>query len=1349
MGSFCLSVFAQVDDNWVLRYENLTVEDRLPSHRVLCVCQDQRGFMWFGTEEGLCRYDGFTFREYVADINNPASISNNAVRAVVEDQFGNLWIGTDGGGLNYFKTDSEEFFQFALPEFSFEQTNREPGRIYAILRTDNNSFWIGSYGQGLYVLPKFESVQDIVNYCQKPSVDLVAHFLPDDRVDGLHDAHVFCLYEDSKGQIWVGTDDYGSQSGGALHRIEILEENDAKVLCQQYRSRPGDSNSLGSNYIMSLYEDRKGRLWVSNWEGGLNLFDETKGHFVRFSGQDGKPGELNCHDVYGMVEDDNNNIWVATYGGGISRLVENQAGEIQFIPYTSDPQLKNSLVGDYVRQIFKDNSGILWVITWKSGISRLRVSRNPFEQIPLPGHLAGDTITEVVERMHCIPGKGIVLTTDQQYTYQLISHEGADWLFTSIEGHQTVGDELLDTEFGMKCVSDSTFVNLFDSSRVFLEDSHHNLWIGKGQSLYHCFVNGLGVNSYKEYTNDVSNPASLKGIQVTGIAEDKYGQIWISTFDALNRFDPQTEQFIYYTMKDGLPGNAISCLLADDNGFLWLATENGLARFDPESGIAIQYNQNDGMPFTEFATRAGYGMEDFQLFPAYCKLTSGEFVMSSVRYGLLLFHPDEVFRNDDGPPIWITELHVLNRPVYANQWIQGEQILQKDISFLNQVALKASEQSFSLVFSALDFFTPDKTSFAYRLLPLENEWIHTSTSGRQVTYSHLPPGDYQFELRAANAYGVWNNEIRPLTIQLLPEWYQSSWFKLTIFLLVIVLFTMAYILLRQRSKIYNELQLERLRREESDKFSQMRTRFYTNVTHEFRTPLTLILGPLNKLNINQADSGTIKNISIIQKNANRLLSLVNQLMDFRKIEKKALHLQVEKGDLLNYVRGICELFRENAVSREIDYQIHCHEDEISGYFDPGAMDKIIFNLLSNAFKFTGKQGRIHVSIQHLIDQSIGEHVHKRVVGIKIEDNGKGISQEMLPKIFDRFFQGTQDNEGSGVGLSIVKGLVDIHHGKVTVNSESGRGSLFTLLIPINRDSYAEAEISNREDLETELINFRPADHPEPMESIDTKTIQRDGNNNRNGRLLIVEDNPEMRWFIADLLQDKYLLDTAGSAERAMELIDLNEPELILSDVMMPGIGGLGLVKELKSDVKYSHIPIVLITALSGQVNEIEALTAGADEFISKPFDPEILKIKVNNRIKNRMDFRKRFAAPTTREVSDPDLNKTDQLFLERLMSTLEQSAADPDFTVRELVHEMGMSHSVLFRKVKALTGQNLNEMLVMIRLENAYRILSNQQVPIKEVAYQVGFNDPKYFSTRFKKKYGLSPSELLNSNSSN
>jgi len=1319
----------------VVRFENLTVQDRLPSHRVLCLCQDQRGFMWFGTEEGLCRYDGYSFVEFFADINDPYSLRNNAIRSIVEDQFGNLWIGTDGGGLHYFDQETWKFYSYPLPYKPIDHPRSIPGIIYAILRTSDENYWIGSYGQGLYALPKYNKPSEIIDYCESGKSIGITHILPTEEPGGLNDPNVFCLYEDKAKTIWVGTDDYGSDKGGALHELILKKGKADKYYFKKYRSDSTDNASLGSNYIMSVYEDSRGRFWVCNWEGGLNLLDRVSGKVIQYRGKD-LGGILNCDDVYSLTEDSSGNLWVATYGGGISRMVESDNGSLKFLPYLHEAENPNSLIGDFVRQIFRSQSGLLWAITWKSGISRIRVTHNPFLHIPLPNHSYSDTITEVIRDMRISSSGKLTLYTEEQgfMELDLNQHSGLSKFSKIADPRQWPSEQIYQTRLGKEFVGNAAFESQVSNVRVYYEDSHDKLWLGKESSLLRISVTDFSKIKVDTFSRNSQNPTSLKGFHVTGIAEDQSGRIWVSTFDALNYYDEVNNSFRCFTMKNGLPGNAISGMLIDNNNFIWLATENGLARFDPLSHISQNYNISDGLPFIEFATRVGYGMEDFQNFPAFHELPDGRFVFSTIRHGMLVFDPNDVYRDLSPPRLWITEFRILNEIMDPDKIYEGMNDSGHEISIAKSIVLGSRDKSFSFSISVLDYFAPKNTRFAYRLRPIDESWHYMGTESRLLTFSLLSPGEYLFEVKGANSDGIWNDVPTSIVLHIPTPWWNMNWFRLTAGVLIISFIVVIVVRAKQRNQILHSLNLEKLRREEQDKFTQMRMRFYTNVTHEFRTPLTLILGPLGKLErLVEKDPDAISDLSIMKRNGLRLLNLVNQLMDFRKIETKAMQLQVEEGNISAYIRGICDLFGENILSKEINFRLLSEPQNITGYFDRSAIDKIVFNLLSNAFKYTKKQGRISVTINAFISGTIDW------VRISIRDSGAGIPEKVQEKIFTRFYQVNTGSIGSGIGLSIVQSLTWMHKGKVEVRSKPGEGSNFIIEIPVHRSVYLEKEISDRAfHSGIDFSTFRPA------------IIRQQGENPKNIlqnkkcklEVLVVDDNPDMLCFIEGILREDFNLRKASTAECALKIIDTNEPDIIITDIMMPGIGGFELVKLLKNDSKFSHIPIIIVSALEGKTNEIKGLKLGAEDFLRKPFDPDILLAKINNHIKLRQQFRNGFIEKRYDQVEHSQIGIPDQVFLNDLMNKIDGHYINPGFSVKELVEHMGMSHSVLFRKVKALTGQNLTELIVMIRLEKAHEILLAERLPVKEVAYRVGFSDPKYFSTRFKKKYNISPSAI-------
>jgi len=1374
-------------DDLVMHFENLTVREKLPSQRVLCVHQDLRGIMWFGTEEGLCKYDGYQFKEYVADIQDPASISNNAVRAICEDPNGNLWVGTDGGGLNLFIPESDRFYRIDIASGFPEITDEI--KIYSLLMDDDGWLWIGSYGSGLFQLKTYPDVRGMIKRIVDNNLEIHRYHHIPGATNWLNDDHVFTLYLDRNSALWIGTDDYGTLEGGALHRA-VFDPTTRKIKSfNTYRSDPNDNKTLGSNYIMSMYEDHQGNFWVCNWKGGLNLFDRLTGEVQRFQHDPSNPRSLNNDDVYTIMEDASGHIWVGTYGGGISRMHINSDGAPDFSAYTHHKTVQNTLVGNYVRQIYLDRNGLLWILTWKSGISKLRISKNPFRQIPAPKQSLSDTLTDAITAMTETPWGDVLLATQdhgicryasekrqiipldidygelkfsEDNPIQSLWYDRSSRLFIRHDNRwypaeqgadkyaMVVGQDL---EFAgplreyaqiAAFKNDTMVTRLTHTYRCYFEDSRGDLWIGDRQSLYRISANHPPSAAVEVFTRSSIDPTALKGYQVTSIVEDTQGRIWVSTMDALNLYDSSSGRFRYFTMKDGLPGNAISGMMVDQRGLIWMSTDQGLVRFDPDLLRFKTFSESEGATLVHFGERTGYGMEDFQVFTACLTASDGSFLFGAIKGGMLVFSPDSVFFNSRPPTVSITALTILNSQVNVDDLINGRKILEKDISFTDEITLGWRDRSFSLSFAAMDFFEPFQNIYRFRLDPIDDGWHLSEPGERLARYANLKPGYYQFQVTGTNNDGIWSSLGASLNIRILPPWWKSSWFIVVLILLFSGLAVASRILTLQRHRIMQELRLERFKREELDKFSQMRINFFTNVTHEFRTPLTLILGPVQKLLEQKSiESSAHELLSLINRNARRLLSLVNQLIDFRKLEKQAVMLQVEEFDLVQYLRGIWELFNENAHSRSIRYSFLTEHDTLSVWLDKGAVEKMVFNLLSNAFKFTGKAGSISLSIRHL-KLSSGEPQNKSTqnehVEIRVEDSGVGIAEDQLNRIFDRFYQVDQQEAGSGIGLALVKELADLHKGSVSVTSSPGKGSVFLIQLPTSIGSYSPEELRNPSSGLTEhtIADGIIPELPEfQVSSVADKHLIK-----KDFRILLVEDHLEMRRFIRNGFPAEFLLNEVSGGYEALDWLKKNEADLILSDVMMPGLNGFELVRRIKEDILTSHIPVFLLTALHDSENQYHGFESGADDYIIKPFDIQLLVLKIVNHLKTRDEFIKHFHTAPELSIADIPFGKQDHDLINRIVQIINGSVADPDFGVRQLVDSIGMSHSVLFRKVKATTGLNMSELIVITRLRKAYEILKNSSAPVKEVAYQVGFSDPKYFSTVFKKHFGVAPSQV-------
>jgi signal transduction histidine kinase/DNA-binding response OmpR family regulator len=824
----------------------------------------------------------------------------------------------------------------------------------------------------------------------------------------------------------------------------------------------------------------------------------------------------------------------------------------------------------------------------------------------------------------------------------------------------------------------------------------------------------------------------------------------------LNKFDRETEQFIHYTEKDGLPNDVINGILEDMQGNLWLSTNNGLSKFDPETTSFRNYDVNDGLQSNQF----NHG--------AYCRNTNGEMFFGGTN-GFNAFHPDSIKDNPYIPNIVITDFQIFNESVVINNIdvpeSKNEYSLPKHISTLEEIELTYKENAFSFEFAALDYRSPQKNRYAYMMEGFENDWNYTNSKRRFVTYTNLDPGSYVFKVKGTNNDQIWNEEGTSIKIIITPPWWKTTWaYSAYVLLFFLTLYSLRkYDMKRQRLK--HDLELEHIHAEKLEELNRIKSRFFANISHEFRTPLTLITGPVKQMLLGEFRGNLKEQYRMILRNGHRLLRLVNQLLDFSRLESGGMKLQVALINVIKYIKGLVLSFSSLAERNKITLKFDSEVESIMGYFDRDKLEKIISNLLSNAFKFTPKQGKIEVRIRvhkafsdkinntFLTDHNVSlqqspfKILNSDFVNITISNTGPGIPQDQMNKIFDRFYQVddsvTRRQEGSGIGLALTKELVEIHHGKIDLQcSRTGQSTLttFTVSLPLTKDHFKPEEIiqesilENTKELKAEEIDKVIVEREESGETLLTQKKSAP-------TLLIVEDNPDVTSYIRSFMEKDYRIVDASNGEVGFKKAIDKVPDLIISDVMMPEKDGFELCQKLKSDQRTSHIPVILLTAKADMDSKIEGLEYGADDYIAKPFEDKELQIRSNNLIEQRRQLRDHFRKELVFNPAKITVNSIDEQFLDKVNKHIEQHMDDMEYTVEKLSYDIGMSRQHLNRKLHSLTDHSARDFIRSMRLRRAAQLLQKRNDMITQIAYQVGFNNLSYFTKCFRKQFGQSPSQ--------
>ncbi len=1336
-------------------FENLTVDDGLSQNSVLAVAQDSRGFMWYGTQHGLNKYNTLSFKIYNNDPADRTSLSSDYITSILLDSHQVLWVGTRNG-LNRYNPETDNFERINL---GGALTNNQV--ISCIYEDRENNLWVWCT-EGLKRLEdrkinKFSPVQ-----------------LPD-SVAGLYGNNTHVLYQDHLGTYWLGS------SAG----LTQMTRQGRSFTYKMYRQKADQPNSLSDNYVTAINEDPAGNLWIGTLHGGIDLFNRSNHTFSRFLNNAGNNGPVN-NNIRTLSVDKAGKIWIGTQAGlSIMDPVTHQ-----FVAYKHDPENKNSLSQNSIYSTFIDRDNTVWIGTYWGGINMVANHNNTFltfQTVRYHSAINNNVISAVAEdALHNLwigtEGGGLNYfnrKTDVVNTYQNKVNDafslGSDlikavyidkdqhiWVGTHGGGlnlfnastHNftkylyqendpvTLGSEILriyedsrsnfwiGTQSGLLAFhrndtqlrhTGSPLESRIGRKSVYgiLEDKDKNLWIGTNKGLFVVWY----ASGQLQRFNSLGNQFLLS---VNTLYLDKRNRLWIgSYYGGLAMYDAAQKSFEVYTEKEGLANNNVLGIL-EDEGNLWISTSNGLSKFNIAAKTFKNYTKSDGLGANTFNINSCYKSDDGEMF-------FGGF------NGLTSFFPSQINDNNVAPPVIITALKLFNKPVPIEP--SGE-ILTKDVSLTHDIVFSHAQNIFTIDFAALNYIKSEKNRYAYKLANFDKDWIYTAIPS--ASYTNVPPGDYTFFAKGTNNDGIWG-KAAILHIKVKPPFWGTVWAYC-----LYVLFIGGLIFLLARFFILRSL----LRRDKE--LTQLKLNFFTNISHEIRTHLSLIFGPVEKLILQgSADVENAKELQIIKKSSNSLLQLVNELMDFRKAETGNLRLHVSEDNIVSVLYEIYNSFYDQPVSRNITTDFITSAENIQLYFDRVQLEKVFFNLIHNAFKFTHDGGCIKVIIEE----------NKDTVTITIADNGKGIAPENLENLFHNYFQENdygKQNTGYGIGLALAKSIIELHKGSIIVESEilpDGNSTSFQVTLKKGMDHFG-----NKVLITSPVISDVPGQYEEKANSDFTTTISSEIDDdltspgNKDKLILVVEDNADIRSFINSSLQGHYKVIQCVNGLEGWESATECIPDIIISDVMMPEMDGFTLCNKLKTDERTSHIPVILLTAKAMSSNHINGLKMGADVYLTKPFSVEVLMLQISNLLKLSEKIRESIShklksgdgiqisslSPlhNNNEV-EKLLNSIDNEFLSRVISIIEEHIDSLEFGVPHLAKAVAMSQPVLYKKLHMLTGMPVNDFIKSIKMNNAVLLLQSKRYNINEIAYMVGFSDRKYFSKEFKKRFGKTPSEFL------
>lgn len=1356
-------------------FKRITTDNGLSQSDINTIHQDKNGFMWFGTHDGLNRYDGYTFKVFQPEPKNPNSIPSNLIFDITEDVNGNLWIGTTGAGLVYFDLATEKFTTFKHDKDDVKSiSSNSIAKVYV---DRENRLWVGT-SKGLNMVDLKESAENIEFKRFKAQQE---PYLLDRNLSSIQ-----AIYEDSNGQIWVGG--YAGiyrlsreSNGDAYLRFvnkDIGLPNVAVRCITEYENRLLIGTSEGL-FIQEKTEEKyrlkkvlqgsyneilvnKNRIWAGTNEGLWEIHSVSNDSFEINNHFDYDPKNahsISKNNVISLFRDKTGVIWAGTNGGGVNKFDPNRK-QFQHIRKTLDP---NSLSYDKIRSFFEDSNKNLWVGTEGGGLNLLQKHTNnqifdhfntirnvyAIEEIELnnksmlvfggqgnPSMFLKDiSDSNKIKNSELIPIDDFInsifsLLKDSKGNLWVGTYNGGiyRWQINN-RTSEIIKDNYVNDVNDPKSVSNNIIRNIF-------EDSYGNIWFGTS--------NGLSVLTrtevdkkfpkFKNFKNDPKDASTISHNYILSVYEDSNKNVWVGTFGGgLNRFEGNGKEiFKSYNEKDGLPNNVVKGIIEDDEGFLWLSTNKGLSKFDPNNQTFKNYDVNDGLQSNEFQELA------------YLKRENGDILFGGVN-GFNVFQPKTLRENTYLPETVITKLLVSNEEVEVGKEVKGNVLLKNTISEIQKVNLKHFQNNISFEFAALHYAAPEKNKFKYKLEGFDINWESTSANKRFAAYTNLAPGDYVFKVKSSNNDGLWNEEAAHIAISISPPFWMTWWAYAIYGLLILALFWSIQSYLNLRSKQRASVQLQK----EIEQVNKLKLQFFTNISHEFKTPITLILNPIEELLASVQNNSTIQSrLKVVQRNANSLLRLVHQLMEFRRIEVGETKLGATPSNVVSFIREIAYSFQTTAKKKGINISFESKSKEIKTWFDWDKLEKIMNNLIFNAIKFTPEEGEIIVRVK---ESKVNDQMHiesrgvvVNYVQIEVQDNGVGMDRAQLPYVFHRFYQVDQSNkaayEGSGIGLAITKDLVDLHHGEIEVDSQKGKGTTFKLKLPLGKTHLLpeeQLEINIPEPfLDNELDDLAIEEIAEAQNDYDI--VDKDKN-----VILVVDDNTDIRELVKEGLRERYSILEAEHGREALNIALKEMPDLVISDVLMPEMDGVEFCRELKSNIRTSHIPVILLTALNSVEHRIEGIESGADAYIPKPFKMKLLMVRVKKLIASREMMRKRFLTEKELTPEKVTLNSVDEVFLNKIMDCMEMNMGNDSYWVDELASDMNVSRSTFFRKLKKLTGQSPNDFMRMIRLKRAVQLLEQNELTISQISYMVGFSDPGYFGKCFRKMYGVAPSNYL------
>lgn len=1342
IGFCCSSVFGQ---ELPVSFQRYYSKDGLSSNTINSIYRDSYGFLWLGTEDGLNRYDGRTYKVYRYDANDKLGLKVNQIAALCEDNQGRIWIGTTGGGLNYYdrkldvirayeKTPDDRWLSSAITSLekdrkgniwvssygnisiiNTDDINKSPDQSYQkvisfflgkftrfIFKDKDNQMWVSSSGSIYRIAKHYDQITEFKLPSKDNSVIEISSITEDDNgriwagssnglcfldykgtvfkafdstaLGALSSRKIYALGKDRKGGVWVGTD----------NGLDIINPNSFSI--QSFKPDISNTHSLSHKSIRSIYADQYGIYWVGTYQGGLNKYDTNLSQFgLKGISPLGRSAE-STNMITSFLEY-NNTALLGVDGGGVY-IYDRELDKI------SSLQLPSSITKDLTVLALEGVKDQVWIGTYQQGVIQYDLKSKAIK-VYKAGEGSGSLNHNEI----------FCLKRDTRGNLWIGTNGGGINILNPLDG--SIKKYVSQGKAGNVIEPPSNFV------RVLTEDTDKNMWIGSyGSGL--CVFNPMN-NKTIFYNTDNSN---LPSNYVLSIHIDKHGDTWVGTNgNGVGILRKGATKFEILSEKDGLINGVIQSIVEADNGKIWFSTNTGLSCYDTISKRFKNYTQSAGVQQGSFMLGAGLKMSDGEMF-------------FGGQNGFNHFYPKNLKTNENVAQVVLTDLKIDNKSVFPSE--NGP--IKSTLQTAEVIDLKY-KQNFSISFAGLNLTVPEDNKYEYRLVGFDKKWIQVDKE-LSAYYTNLDPGDYTFEVRASNNDGIWSDEITSIDITVAPPFWRTIY----AYLLYAVLLIGSILYLRHRGiqnlkqkfaieqeRIHAKQLIEQQKREADalHKLDQMKIKFLTNLSHEFRTPISLIVGPIETLIQQIQDLNTRNQLDLVKRNSKRLLNLVNQLLDFRKMEEHELKLQNREGDFVEAIKEVFQSFQDMALQKGIDYSFYSCQEKLYASFDLDKIERVLFNLISNAFKFTHKGGDIAVSLVSVDYQDN----NKVKISLEVRDTGIGIPKEAQESIFESFFQhdtsGKVLNQGSGIGLSIADSFVNMYKGKIQVKSEVDKGSIFSFDLIVD---YVEEPISE-----------------ELVENLDEGIIAANVTNQSLPSLLIIEDDDDFRDYLHEILKESYKILDAVNGKEGWQKALFHHPDIVICDVQMPVMNGMELAQKMAQDKRTKHIPIVLMTASKVENGLVCGLESGAVDYITKPFDINVLLAKVNSLLVLNQAFRDVYSKQISIAVPEEAIVSEQDKFLQNVLNYVYENMDNPQLSVEALSAHLFISRASLYNRLLEYTGMSPVDFIRSVKLEKAVNLLEKSDKTISEIAYETGFANPNYFTKVFKAKYQVTPSEYIHS----